>query len=644
MGFLSCLSPLLPSLSTSSATTSIADPLLYDQSPDEKHAVFLDSDDDGRASEKLELLRGEMKKVGVDVYVVPTADAHGSEYVGECDKRRAWLSGFTGSAGVAVVTKDRALLFTDSRYFVQAAKELSKEWELQKVGMKDVKQWDEWLLSLDEGTTIGIDSTLVDYATAKPLLAKLKSKNLSLDFPPTNLVDNIWADRPLRSAADIVLHPLKFSGQPAEEKLSALRSYLTTTSTKPSSFLLTSLPNIAWLLNLRGSDIAFNPVFYAYLLVPASEEENFVFWVQNEAVGEEVRKEVERLGGEIREYEKVLEGMREREGKVVTDGKVSWALIEAAGEENVTIVSSPVVAAQAIKNDVEIEGFKAAYLRDGAAWVCWLAWLEETLKLGKKVSEWEAAEKLTQYRKKGEDFAGLAYENISATGENAALPHYAPTASESSIISLKTPYLNDSGAQYLDGTIDTTRTYHFGKPTKEHKRAYTRVLQGHIAIDTLVFPEGTAGNAIDVLARRALWGEGMNYLHGTGHGVGEYLSVHEGPQGIGASASFGVSAIPFVPGHIMSNEPAYYEAGSYGIRIESVIFVQEVTTRRNFGDKKWFGFGRFTQVPIQTRMVDYSLLSPGEIKWLRKHNEDAKKALLEVVKDDKRAVEYLHKQ
>lgn len=242
----------------------------------------------------------------------------------------------------------------------------------------------------------------------------------------------------------------------------------------------------------------------------------------------------------------------------------------------------------------------------------------------------------------------------------SALPHYAPTAKSSSIIDRHTPYLNDSGAQYLDGTIDTTRTVHFGKPTSEHKRAFTRVLQGHIAVDSLVFPEGTTGGNIDALARRPLWSEGMSFAHGTGHGVGQYLSVHEGPQGISSRSGESLTVvsnrnrtsltrsncadIPFVPGHLTSNEPAYYEAGSYGIRTESVIFVKEVKTRRAFGDMKWLGFERLTMVPIQTRMVDWALLSKEEKGWLKAHNDTCRKSLMPLIKHDKRAVKYLSRQ
>ncbi|GAA5840109.1 hypothetical protein JCM11251_000607 [Rhodosporidiobolus azoricus] len=657
------------------------------------------------AAGRLRDLRKEMEEAKIDAYVVPTADAHGSEYVGDCDKRRSWLSGFTGSAGVAIVTRspDRALLFTDSRYYTQASQELDTSlWSLQKVGLKDVKQWNQWLVeegNLDKGSKVGIDPTAIDYSTAIALSKQLSQSGLSLVYPSQgNLVDRIWGDaRPTRAAKPIKDHPLHFAGKSSSDKLSDLRTWLEkrypgVEGSPTPSFLLTSLPPIAWLLNLRGQDIAFNPVFYGYLLVrPATAQkgEKVILWVQKGAVTEDVRKRVEEeLGGRVEEYGDAIEGLgrlaKEGGEKVVADGKVSVAVAEALGNNFLPLPAgtpNPVDTAQAIKNPVEIAGFRAAYLRDGLAWVRWLAWLEEELTVKKKkVTEWDAAERLTKYREAGENFAGLAYENISATGPNAALPHYEPSPDHPTPISLDSPYLNDSGAQYLDGTIDTTRTYLFhpavlSSPSRvrgfmakhktspvppeieEYKRAFTRVLQGHIAIDKLVFPEGTTGEQVDVLARWRLWGEGMDYGHGTGHGVGEYLSVHETQMGISHSAAY--FNTPFLPGHITSNEPAVYfpGKGGFGIRIESVLCVKEVDPSVRAGpgmrkqvvegdEKKWYGFERLTTVPIQSSLVSASLLTPEERTWLEKHNQTCKDMLLPLLKKEKdeRAISWLKRQ
>ncbi|GAA5912693.1 aminopeptidase P family protein [Sporobolomyces salmoneus] len=636
--FSSCFTPLRSS-SSSSSSYSIDEKESYRHTP-----TFPSNPTREDSSSKLAQLRAQLTENKLDAYVVPTADAHSSEYVGESDKRRAWLSSFNGSAGVAIVTHDAAHLFTDSRYWVQASKQLDDNWTLEKVGSDKVKNWDAWLLDLPEQSRVGIDPSVLDYGTGKSLRSKLSQNSISLVFPSDNLVDSIWSSRRPRSASRIELHPLKFSGKPASEKLTDLRTYLTSQhpspNDEPTSYLLTTLSPIAWLLNLRGKDVDFNPVFFSFVLV--NSKAGFTVWVQEAAVTDEIRKEIEETGGKIAKYENVLEDLAKVEGKVVTDSKINMAIVEVLGEDRVEIVKSPVETAQAIKNSTEIQGLRYAYLRDGVAWAHWAAWLEEEVKK-RAVTEWEAAEKLTEYREKNENYAGLAYENISATGENAALPHYAPSPSNPIPISLKAPYLNDSGANYKDGTIDTTRTVHFGKPTKEQKRAFTRVLQGHIAIDRVVFPEGTTGAAIDVLARSPLWSEGMNYNHGTGHGVGSYLSVHETQVGISGS-SLAYFNTPFVPGHVTSNEPAYYEIGSYGIRIESVLGVKEVDTRRGFGDKRWLGFERFTTVPIQTKMVDYSLLSREEMTWLKQHNETCRRKLAPFVKHDKRAVKWLERQ
>ncbi|GJN92494.1 hypothetical protein Rhopal_005524-T1 [Rhodotorula paludigena] len=651
MGFLSCFQPLLPARSSARSACSSAESLLEKDArdfiePSHRPAEAVPNRVD--TSARLRGLREELQRAGVDAYIVPTADAHNSEWVGPCDQRRAWLSGFTGSAGVAVVTASEAHLFTDSRYYVQAGKELDANWVLDKVGEKDVKNWDQWVLDMPKGSKIGIDATQLDYGTGKALRNKANDAGLELVFPGENLVDKIWQDRPSRSHEPIKVHPLKFAGKSAADKLSDIRSYLRTSHTAAASsyapapspsFLLTTLNPIAWLLNLRGSDIPNDPVFYAYLLVPLDGDVRL--WVQSEAVTPGLREATKEIGGKIEPYEEALEALGGVQGKVVADAKISWAVVDRVGEDNLAIVKSPVEAAQAIKNETELAGFRAAYLRDGAAWVRWQAWLEEQLARGRTVTEWDAGEELTRYREKQDNFAGLAYENISATGENAALPHYEPSESHPVPISLSSPYLNDSGAQYLDGTIDTTRTMHFGRPTGEHRRAYTRVLQGHMAVDRLVFPEGTTGEQVDALARAPLWSEGMNYGHGTGHGVGEYLSVHETQVGI--SHSLGYFNTPFVPGHITSNEPAYYEQGSYGIRIESVLAVVEARTRRQFGSARWLRFERLTVVPIQTRMVEWGLLSREERKWLEEHNRTCRDKLLPLVQDDKRAVRWLKK-
>ncbi|KDE06098.1 hypothetical protein MVLG_03517 [Microbotryum lychnidis-dioicae p1A1 Lamole] len=660
MGLLSCFTG---SSSQSSRSTS-ADSLL-----DEKRYLDFEADESSHTTtrcadpphmvdaarlqrqlqgmQRLERLRELMKEQEIDAYIVLSSDAHGSEYPGECDKQRQFISGFTGSAGTAIITSSEAHLFTDSRYYVQAARQLDLEqWTLEKVGMSDVKDWSAWLLDLPQGSVIGVDSNTIAYSAAKRLLDSFKSTKLTLNASPYNLVDQIWdSDRPARLSSKIQLHPFQFTGELACSKLARLRTWLQQNQNgggRDASFFVSTLPQIAWLLNLRAKDIAFNPFFYAVLLVPALEEDKFTVWIQEGSVTDQLREYIHDLGGQIRSYAQAL---KEIQGsiKVVSDGSLSWAAAQAVQNDNLTVVPlSPIVEWEAVKNPIEIQGFRNAYIRDGLAWAKWASWLEHTVsKKGLPITEFEAAEEFTRIRSRGEFYEGLGYDNISATGANAALPHYAPTKKESSVIELGTPYLNDSGPQYLDATIDCTRTSFLGcHPTPEQKRAFTRVLQGHIAIDQAIFPKGTTGGDLDVLARIKLWKEGMQYSHGTGHGIGQYLGVHEGPHGLGYKSTY-----PLKVGHVLSNEPGFYEEGSYGIRIESVLVVKEVKTRRDFGDKKWLGFERVTMVPIQsTKLVNFDLLTHDEKTWLKKHNDHIRATLIPLLKGDQRAIEWLKRQ
>jgi len=321
----------------------------------------------------------------------------------------------------------------------------------------------------------------------------------------------------------------------------------------------------------------------------------------------------------------------------------SWALVEAKGPNDVGLVDfSPLVQARYIKNPTEIQGFRNGYIRDAVAWVRWAAWIDEAIRSGKKINEFMSGQVLTKYREEVDLFMGLAYANISATNENAALPHYMPGPKVSRLIDRQTSYLVDAGAQYLDCTIDTTRTVHFGKPTKEQKRAFTRSLQGHIAIDSAIFPEGMTGFQLDSWARKAMWQDRMNYNTGTGHGVGSFLIVHEGQLRIDPGRAFDKS--PFVAGQVISNEPGFYWEGHFGIRTETILAVQEVKTRCDFGEKKWLGFERITQIPIDKRLVKWSLMEKTERKWLKDHNRQCRDILLPLLNTDKRARRWLRRQ
>jgi Xaa-Pro aminopeptidase len=604
-------------------------------------------------TERLEELRKLMQKESLDYYIVPTSDPHGSEYVSASDKRREWLTGFNGSAGQAVVSKTAAYLITDSRYWLQAEQQLDENWVLIKAGEPPdgPKDWVEWLVDRVNGSRIGIDARMLTHEQAVSLNSQLNSRNSKLVYPLQNLIDLLWLNRPPRSREPVYIQPMEFTGRNSAEKLDAVRKWIEeqpaavpsyakgppTQAQKHIGTVISNLASIAYLLNLRGADVPFNPVFLAYLYIGL---EKAVIFIDKSKLDASIGEYLDSLGIEVREYNDIWTFLRKREmgeGKVLINNQTSYAIALMLTHLRYTVAPAFVEEMKAVKNEVEIEGLRHAYMRDGAAYVRWLAWLEEKINQGYEITEYEAAFRLTEYRRHNKHFMGLAYENISASGPNAALPHYTPSKNSAAVIDRDTPYLNDSGGQYRDGTCDTTRTVHFGRPTPEQCEAFTRVLQGHIAIDSAIFPEGTTGMQLDVLARKALWQDGMNYMHGTGHGVGSFLNVHEGPQSFSA-------AVPLVPGHALTNEPGFYEAGKWGVRIESALVVRRVKTKREFNGDIWLGFERLTAVPIQTKMVKDGMLSKEEKAWLKEHNRRCLEKLEPYIREDKRALKWLRRE
>ncbi|KAI0762185.1 Creatinase/aminopeptidase [Trametes elegans] len=601
---------------------------------------------------RLEAVRDHMRQHDLAYYIVPSEDSHGSEYIAPSDKRREWISGFTGSAGQAVLSLNSAYLITDSRYWLQAREQLDQNWIVVDAGSVDgPKDWVEWLVERAENCKVGIDARLISYEKATALNNLLKPKGAKLYYPPQNLVDLVWRDKPPRSREPIYVQPKEFSGLGANEKLTRLRDWIriqrpavpsySRSEPKPSqrqvASLISNLSCIAWLLNLRGDDIPFNPVFHSYLFVGL---DSATLFIELAKITPEVESYLQSIGVSVRDYNDIWTFLRRKEwgeGNVIISPQTSYAICLMMTSFRYTVLPSYVEEMKAVKNETEIHGLRNAYLRDGAAYVRWLAWLEEKLQQGYDITEYEAAWRLTEYRRKNKHYMGLAYENISASGPNAALPHYTPHKATARMIDRETPYLNDSGGQYRDGTCDTTRTVHFGRPTPEQCEAFTRVLQGHIAIDSAVFPEGTTGAKLDVLARRALWQDGLNYMHGTGHGVGSFLNVHEGPQ------SF-TSDVPLVPGHVLTNEPGFYNAGKWGMRIESALVVRRARTKGQFNGDIWLKFERLTCVPIQTKMVKEVMLSKEERQWLKDHNRRCLELLEPFVRTDKRAMRWLRRE
>ncbi|KAG9232756.1 putative Xaa-pro aminopeptidase P [Amylocarpus encephaloides] len=587
-------------------------------------------------AERLARLRDLMKQNKLDIYIVPSEDSHASEYIAPCDARREYISGFSGSAGCAVITHEKAALATDGRYFNQASKQLDQNWLLLKQGLQDVPTWQEWSAEQSEGgKVVGVDPTIISAPDARKLSEKIKKRGgQELVAIEQNLVDIVWGnERPASPNEPVKILQQHFAGKELKSKVEELRKELD--KKKSSGFIVSMLDEIAWLFNLRGNDIPYNPVFFSYAsITPATA----TLYINSSKLSSECKTYLTDNGVSIRPYHKIFEdsgvlcksldapeGDEQPESKIkkfLVSTKTSWALKRAlGGEAKVEELRSPVGDAKAVKNETELEGMRACHIRDGAALTEYAAWLENQLIVEKvEVDEVTAADKLEELRSKQKNFVGLSFDTISSTGANAAVIHYKPERGNCPVIDPKAIYLCDSGAQYLDGTTDTTRTLHFGEPTEMERKAYTLVLKGHIALDVAVFPKGTSGFALDTLARQFLWEEGLDYRHGTGHGVGSYLNVHEGPIGIGTRIQY--SEVPLAAGNVISNEPGYYEDGNFGIRIENIIMVKEVETKHKFGDKPYLGFEHVTMTPYCRKLIDENLLTRREKHWLNEYHAD----------------------
>ncbi|KAL1615570.1 hypothetical protein SLS56_011777 [Neofusicoccum ribis] len=545
-----------------------------------------------------------------------------------------FICGFSGSAGTAVITLDKAALATDGRYFNQAEKQLDNNWELLKQGLQDVPTWQEWTADQSEGgKTVGVDPTIITASDARKLADKIKKKGgADLKSVKENLVDVVWGkSKPARPNEKVQVQPYEFAGKEFSEKLSDIRQELS--KRKSAGFVVSMLDEIAWLYNLRGNDIPYNPVFFSYAVVTPDAA---TLYINADKLTSETKAHLGDV--EIRPYDSIfadIEALSQKSAangedsenpaqKYLISNKASWALVQSlGGDKKVDEVRSPIADAKAVKNKIELEGMRACHIRDGAALIEYFAWLEDQLiAKGAKLDEVEAADKLEAIRSKHDRYVGLSFDTISSTGPNAAVIHYKPERGSCSVIDPKAVYLCDSGAQYRDGTTDTTRTLHFGEPTEMEKKAYTLVLKGNVALERARFPKGTSGFALDTLARQFLWAEGLDYRHGTGHGVGSFLNVHEGPIGIGTRVQY--SEVSLAVGNVISDEPGYYEDGNFGIRIENVIMVKEVETAHKFGDKPYLGFEHVTLVPMCRKLIDEALLTPAEKQWLNEYHAEVR--------------------
>jgi Xaa-Pro aminopeptidase len=599
--------------------------------------------------DKLTALRKLMKERQIHAYIVPTGDAHQSEYPPDCWQRRQWLSGFTGSAGDAVVTLDKAGLWTDSRYYLQAEHELKgSEFILFKSGQPDVPKIEEWLKQeLQEGEKAGIDPAVFSYDNVRRMRKYLKNWHIALASIESNLVDPIWQNRPAIPLALMKPHPLAFVGESLESKLSRLREKLK--AEKAYAHVLTALDAIAWLFNIRGQDIEYNPVVVAYAIATM---ERAMLFVDFNKITDEVKR---HLSGHVEVYpyddfkrhllaladfSELYEQSQTNGDSKMNRGKIwldpstvnQWIVEQLEGRERELLFRpSPVSLMKAVKNATEIEGFKATHVRDGVAMAKFLCWIQQNAPQG-ELTELSAARQLERFRQENERFQGLSFNTISAFNDHGAIVHYSVGAQTDCSIQAPGIYLVDSGGQYLDGATDITRTVAIGTPTDEQKDRFTRVLKGHIQLAMTRFPKGTMGKQLDTLARKPLWDIGLNYGHGTGHGVGHYLNVHERPPTIAFNRR---DDAPLEPGMISSIEPGYYKAGFYGIRIENLAVVVKDETLSTENDL-FYRFETLTLCPIDLKLVAKSLLTTEEIDFLNDYHRRVLTALLPHV-DEKTA-------
>jgi len=575
---------------------------------------------------RLAALRAELARRGFEGFIVPISDEHMSEYVGAYAQRLAWLTGFGGSAGFAAVTQARAAIFVDGRYTVQVRAQVAGElFDYKNIPADSLAGWLAEVCA--PGARIGYDPWLHTARWAADLAAALAAKGIELVASEGNPIDAVWADRPAPSIAPALPHDEALAGRTSAEKRAAIAEWLARAG--DDALVISALDAIAWLLNIRGSDVAHTPVALAYVI--AHKDGSAELFIAPEKVTPALAR---HLGNAVTirnraDFAPAL--ARELKGKrVVLDPDFSVAAIAqalAAGGAQVSFKTDPTLLAKAIKNPVEQQGQREAQARDGAAVARFLRWLE-THAPGGGVDELAAAARLEAFRREDPDLVDLSFDTISAAGPHAALPHYKVDRHSNIPIPPSSIYLVDSGGQYPGGTTDVTRTVWIGpgEPTAEMRDRFTRVLKGHIQLARAVFPQGTCGAQLDVLARQFLWEAGCDYAHGTGHGVGSFLAVHEGPQRIakpsGGQAGTGQE---LHAGMILSNEPGYYKQGHYGIRIENLVLVEERTIEGQEG--RWLGFETLTFVPIDRKLIDKRLMTAEEVAWLDAYHARVREVL-----------------
>ncbi len=563
-------------------------------------------------SEKLSALREIMERENLDAYIVSGTDPHNSEYLPAAWQQREWISGFTGSFGTVVVLKDSAGLWTDTRYFIQAGEQLSGTGiELHKLRIPGAVDYPEWLAEhLPSESRVGADSYYLPVNKMKHLKAKLGEKYIQV-IEESDLIGDIWLDRPALPEGKLIQVSSEITGMSVGEKIELIRNLLR--EKKADYFLLSALDEIAWLYNIRCNDITYNPVAISYAII--GRKKAYLF-IKRTKVSPETETVLTQEGIEIHDYHHIslfLETLKEKARFCLDPDTLNYAIYHRISASfPVEGVVSPVILAKSVKTDKEIEGFRLACLKDGVAMTKFFYWLENNI--GNSVTETKASEKLTSFRAQNEGYVSNSFENISAYGKNAALPHYSATPGQDSLLEPRGLYLVDSGGQYTHGTTDITRTIPLGELTTQEKEDYTLVLKGMIALSKGIFPKGTRGCNLDAIARQPLWQNFRNFGHGTGHGIGFFLNVHEGPQAIRQE----LNDQPLLPGMVTSDEPGLYREGKHGIRHENMILCKKLI-ENEFGE--WYGFETLTLCYFDTSALSVELMNQNEKEWLNQYHE-----------------------
>lgn len=564
--------------------------------------------------ERLTAMRQFMEENNLDAFIIPSTDAHLSEYPPKFWESRKWISGFSGSAGTAVVTKDNAGVWTDSRYFIQAAEELEGTgFDLFKMGQSETPDMTNWIIEqVGNGGTVGIDGLVYASSDAKTLKDKLENKNIKLDtsFDPFTVIRKDRPEIPKNKAYTL---PVEIAGETVESKINRINGELA--KIDADGILIVTLDAVAWTFNLRGNDVDYNPVAVAYAYVSKKET---VLFIDLEKISDEVAYSYKESGIKVTDYNEIFEYVSlfpEGHKVCVTGNKINWKLLQTIPSNcEIIDIPSPVDLMKSVKNETELAGFRNAMIKDGVALVKFYMWLEEAVPAG-EVTEVTVEEKLLEFRSQQDLFVGESFATIAGYKGNGAIVHYHAIQETCLKVEPEGLLLIDSGAQFKDGTTDITRTVSVGKLTKQMKKDYTNVLKGHIAIATLIYPEGTRGSQLDAFARKALWDNCLTYWHGTGHGIGHFLNVHEGPQNIRLEENPTKLQI----GMVTSNEPGVYRANQYGIRIENLIVTQEYKKSEEFGT--FYNFETITLCPIDIKPIKKKMLTKKEVKWLNNYHQ-----------------------